>query len=62
MQDSAAKLPTPGASDEKKKMIRQTSVHSLKKLFDVGLAGPAAVVFGRGKVRSCRAAGATCGC
>lgn len=28
-------------------MIRQNSVHSLKKLFDAGLAGPAAVVFGR---------------
>ena len=27
-------------------MIHQTSVHSLKKLFDMGLTGLAAVVFG----------------
>lgn len=27
-------------------MIRQTSVHSLKKLFDMGLLGLTAVVFG----------------
>lgn len=41
-----AKLPTTRASDEKKKMIRQTLVHSLKKLFDKGLMGLTAVVFG----------------
>lgn len=34
------------ASEEKKKMIRQTSVHSLKKLFDMGLLGLTGVVFG----------------
>ncbi len=49
VQDSAAKLSTPGASDEKKKMIRQTLVHSLKKLFDMGLVGLTAVVFGWGR-------------
>lgn len=58
LQDSAARLSTPGASDEQK-MIRPTLMHSLEKLFDVGLAGPAAVVFGW---RRCGAAEATCGC
>lgn len=54
VHDSGAKFLRPRASDEKRKMIHQTSLHSLKKLFDVSLVGPEPVVFG---CRTLRAAG-----